>query len=194
MQSLRDGEKRSNLTKFHPTLLFAHAITEPRTYNDSNQARECPTGCGQREVRRHRRKDPKNEIQFSAEADLTPCTIARFSRAGWQRLSGAHLSRNIAPRLRSGLRATTAIAGRTAREHARQVQRRSHGNAKTRRPHHDVRRPWRSRDGAEWPRRQIRCRYFRGTSLAQTQRSSRWSWQCFAEIRHQHPLALRPYR
>jgi hypothetical protein len=28
----------------------------------------------------------------------------------------------------------------------------------------------------------------------QAQRGSRWPWQCSAEIRHRHPLALRPYR
>jgi len=35
---------------------------------------------------------------------------------------------------------------------------------------------------------------FVATRLAQAQRSSRWPWQRTGEIRHRHPLALRPYR
>src|SRR5712671_6114890 len=73
------------------------------------------------------------EIQFFTEANLTPRSVARFCHAGRQRLSGAPLSRDVAPRLRSGLRAiraTSAFGGRPAREYPRTVQHRSHPNAK----------------------------------------------------------------
>ena len=72
----------------------------------------------------------ENEIRFPTEANLTPRNIARFSHAGRQRLCGASLSREVAPHFRGGLPATSAFACRPTREYARQVQRRSHGNAK----------------------------------------------------------------
>src|SRR6267143_2163741 len=79
---------------------------------------------------RSKERTKEYEIQFLTEANLTPRNVARFCHAGRQRLSGPPPSRDAAPRLRSGLRATSAFAGRAARKHARQVQRRSHGNAK----------------------------------------------------------------
>src|SRR6267143_5230606 len=72
----------------------------------------------------------EHEIQFLTEANLTPRNVARFCHAGRQRLFGAPPSPDAAPRLRSGLRATSAFAGRPGREYARQVQCRSYPNAK----------------------------------------------------------------
>src|SRR5439155_3836891 len=72
----------------------------------------------------------ENEIQFPTEANLTPRNVARFGHARRQRLSGASFSREVAPRFRGGLPATSAFACRPTREYARQVQRRSHGTAK----------------------------------------------------------------
>src|ERR1700675_4002808 len=69
----------------------------------------------------------KHEIQFLTEANLTPRNVAEFCHAGRQRLSGAPLSHDVAPR---ELRATSAFGGRPGREYARPVQRRSHPNAK----------------------------------------------------------------
>src|SRR5260370_401980 len=62
------------------------------------------------------RKPPKerleeHEIQFLAEANLTPRHGARFSHAGRQRFPGAPFSRDAAPPLRQGLRATSAFGG-----------------------------------------------------------------------------------
>src|SRR5258708_19715947 len=69
------------------------------------------------------RKPPKerleeHEIQFLAEANLTPQHGARFSHAGRQRFPGAPFSRAPAPPLRKGLPATTAFAARPPREGA----------------------------------------------------------------------------
>src|SRR6267143_4640109 len=79
---------------------------------------------------RSKERTKEHEIQFLTEANLAPRNVARFSHVGRQRSPGAPLSRNAAPRLRCGLRATSAFAGRPAREYARQVQRRSQPNAK----------------------------------------------------------------
>src|SRR5258708_2942677 len=76
------------------------------------------------------RRTKEHEIQFLTETDPTPRNVAKFCHAGRHRLSGAPVSRDLAARLRSGLRATRTFGGRSAREYARQVQRRSHPNAK----------------------------------------------------------------
>src|ERR1700747_2658508 len=70
----------------------------------------------------------EHEIQFFAEANLTPRNVARFGYPGRQRLSGASLARDAAPRRRSGLRATSAFG--LARGYARLVQRLSPRNKK----------------------------------------------------------------
>ena len=51
----------------------------------------------------------EHEIQFLAEANVTPRNVARFGHAGRQRLSGVPLCREIAPRIRPGLRARNAF-------------------------------------------------------------------------------------
>src|SRR6266481_2760869 len=94
--------------------LFVYLITGNKTNNISNQIQKCLTECGKRVVRCHRKKGLKNEIQLLTEENLTPPNVARFSHAGRQRLSGAPLSPDIAPRLRRGLRATSAFGGRPA--------------------------------------------------------------------------------
>ena len=84
-------------------------------------------------MRQTTKERPKeHEIQFLTDANLTPRHIAKFSDVGRQRLSGAPFVRDAAPRLRSGLRATSAFGGRPSREYARQVQLRSHPSAKAR--------------------------------------------------------------
>jgi hypothetical protein len=80
---------------------------------------------------RIRARTNEDEIQFLTQANLTPGNVARFSHAGRQRLSGA-LPRDVAPRLRIELCTTSAFGGRPGREYARQVQCRSHPNAKAR--------------------------------------------------------------
>src|SRR5580704_16164790 len=110
--------------------LFAHPITDNKTNNVSNQTKKRRMGCGKEITNRTNERAKKHGIQFLTEANLTPRSVARFSRVGRHRFPGAPISHDAAPRLRSGLRAASALAGRPAREYARQVQCRSHGNAK----------------------------------------------------------------
>src|SRR5258708_18520569 len=100
------------------------------------------------------RKPPKerleeHEIQFLAEANLTPRHGARFSHAGRQRFPGAPFSRDAAPRLRKGLRATSAFSGRPAREHAPAGGGGSPSGAENRGQHHPALPPPRKPGSAE---------------------------------------------
>ena len=72
----------------------------------------------------------EREIKFLTEGNLTSRNVTIFSDVGRQRFPGTPLFRETAPRLHSGLRATITFGDRLAREYARQVQLRSHGNAK----------------------------------------------------------------
>src|SRR5580704_735854 len=136
--------------------LFAYLITEHKTNNVSNQTQKCLTGCGKRNSSMPLRgRNKENEIQFLTEAKLTPRNVARLGYAGRQRSSSAPLSRDVAPRLCDRQRGTSTFAGRPACEYARQIQHRSHGNAKACRQYHYVRRSRRSRDSTQRPRRQI---------------------------------------
>ena len=72
----------------------------------------------------------EREIKFLTEGNLTSRNVAIFSDVGRQRSPGAPLFREAAARLHSGRGATITFGGRPGREYARQVQRRSHGNAK----------------------------------------------------------------
>src|SRR5258707_7438784 len=135
------------------------------------------------------RKPPKerleeHEIQFLAEANLTPRHGARFSHAGRQRFPGAPFSRDAAPRLRKGLRATSAFGGRPAREYARAGGGGSHSGAETRGQRHLALRPRRERGSAERTRRQVRRGYVPFARLAVTRRDARRNRQRPSEIRH----------
>src|SRR5882724_2524969 len=60
MQSLCDREKRSNLTKFHTSVLFVNLITDYTTNNVSNYSWKCLNGRSKGIVQCHRTKGPKN--------------------------------------------------------------------------------------------------------------------------------------
>src|SRR3981081_3186189 len=133
MQSLGDREKRSNLTKLHEPILIY--IPYHRQQNKqclqsdlrvSNQVWQRSSSMPWKERTR------ENEVQFVTETNLTARNVTRFCHASRQRLSGAPLSRDVAPRLRSGLRAASVFAGRAAREFSPPVQCRSRGDAKAR--------------------------------------------------------------
>src|SRR5712675_1821366 len=65
MQSLCDREKRSNLTEFHTSVLFANLITDYKTNNVSNYRRKCLNGRSKGMVQCHRTKGLKNmEFNF----------------------------------------------------------------------------------------------------------------------------------
>src|ERR1700720_1344280 len=160
MQSLGDREKRSNLTKLHRESLFAYLITDNKTNNVSNQSEKCLTGCGtgvssmpQKEMLQKERIKG-NEIQFLTEANLTPRNVAGLCHDGRRRFFVAAVSRDLGPFL-SERCAKNAFGGVSAREHARQVQRRTHPNAKACEQSHDAFRPRRKRRSPQWPRRQI---------------------------------------
>jgi len=46
VQRLGNGEKRSNLTKLHTSILFANPITDHKTNNVSNHTEKYLNGCG----------------------------------------------------------------------------------------------------------------------------------------------------
>src|ERR1700678_2788787 len=89
VQSLGDGEKRANLTKFHmfDTYLLILSQTEEQTIELIN-GRSVEFTVQQ--TTKERTKE--HEIHFLAEANLTPRHLARFSHASRQRVSGEPLS------------------------------------------------------------------------------------------------------
>src|SRR5467141_774736 len=154
MQSLGNREKRSNLTKLHAFILICTSYHRQQNKQCLSSDPEVSNRVWQRSSSMpSKERSKENEIQFLTEANLTPWNVARFRRAGRQRLSSAPLSREVAPRLCDGQRATSTFAGRPTREYARQVQRRSDGNAKACWQCHYVRRPRRKRCSPQRPRR-----------------------------------------
>src|SRR5271155_2307396 len=111
VQSLGDREKGANLTKFHFLILFALLITGNKTNNVTHYGQKPPIKCVSRWQSNWHGKGERYEIRFLAEANLTPRHLARFSHASRQRVSGAPLSCDAAPRFRSGLRTTIAFPG-----------------------------------------------------------------------------------
>src|SRR5580704_1686384 len=131
MQSLGDREKRPYLTKLHFIYPYLPTLSQMTKQTIELIRVQSPLiACGAKHKANNTKERTKeHEVQFLAEANVTPRIVARFGYADRQRFSGAPLSREVAPRLRSGLPATNAFAGRPTRGYARQVQCRSHGNA-----------------------------------------------------------------